>query len=400
MRLKITVVTAFLVGTFLFIAPPATAAGPDDQCDCVGDTTDDGRVDVEDLLFVISGWGPHPEHPADVNLNGFVDVQDLLLVISAWGQPCTVPGVFPDSWIHGAAACIPQPQPLIQVHRYNADTYILRQSKCTNFEGPFIYLLFGQNKVLMQDTGASNVPMFNTVQSVISQWLAEHNQQSIQLVVSHSHGHGDHVFCDSQFNSQANTVVVGTSQTAVRNFFGITAWPTQIVQYELGGRTIDVIPIPGHQSAHIALYDRKDGLLLTGDTLYPGRLYIQDFAAYKASIQRLVSFTIDKPVCHVLGTHIEMTNTPGADYPVGTTFQPNEHVLELGREHLLELNQAILAMGNTPQYEVHDDFIIYPLGLFGLTEPPCCQTKHASVADHNDDGEQRPLLVRMGAVRK
>ena len=63
--------------------------------------------------------------------------------------------------------------------------------------------------------------------------------------------------------------MVGLSSTAVASFFGISAWPTEIVEYDLGGRIIDVIPIPGHQSAHIALYDRQTGLLLTGDTLYP-----------------------------------------------------------------------------------------------------------------------------------
>ena len=81
--------------------------------------------------------------------------------------------------------------------------------------------------------------------------------------------------------------------------------------YDLGGRTVDVIPLPGHQTAHIALYDAATRILFTGDSLYPGRLYFPkaDFATYKASIQRLVDFTADKPVNFVLGTHIEMTTT-------------------------------------------------------------------------------------------
>jgi hypothetical protein len=156
---------------------------------------------------------------------------------------------------------------------------------------------------------------------------------------------------------------VGTSQTAVRNFFGITTWPTQIVTYDLGGgRVLDVIPIPGHQSASIALYDRQTGILLTGDTLYPGHLFISAWTDYKASILRLANFTAaaDKQVCHVLGTHIEMTSTPGVHYPYGTVYQPNEHVLQLTRDTLLELNAACQAMGNTPVQQVHDDFIIVP----------------------------------------
>jgi len=30
-----------------------------------------------------------------------------------------------------------------QVHEYNADFYIIRESGCTHYEKPFIYLIFG-----------------------------------------------------------------------------------------------------------------------------------------------------------------------------------------------------------------------------------------------------------------
>ena len=83
---------------------------------------------------------------------------------------------------------------------------------------------------------------------------------------------------------------------------------------------------------------------MTGDTLYPGRLYVRDGAAFTASIRRLVAFTLDKPVAHILGAHVENTRTPYLDYPEGTTYQPDEHALELGRAHLLELNDALAAM--------------------------------------------------------
>ena len=57
--------------------------------------------------------------------------------------------------------------------------------------------------------------------------------------------------------------------------------------------------IPGKtRVASIALYDRRTAILLTGDTLYPGRLYVRDGPAFTASVQRLVAFTRDKPVAH------------------------------------------------------------------------------------------------------
>jgi hydroxyacylglutathione hydrolase len=350
---RFTRVIAIFCAVIIGQSASASACAP-------ADITANDVVDVDDLLAVINQWGAK-ESSADIapaGGNGIVDVDDLLAVINNWGPTGFASGTFPSLWINGGPNC--GTEPAIQVHQFNQNTYILRQSLCTNFEAPFMFLLFGDDKVLLQDTGASNIPLASTVYALINQWLVDHNKTSIQLVVCHSHGHGDHVFNDSQFIGQPNTVVVGTSQTSVKNFFGITNWPTQIVSYNLGNRLINVIPIPGHHTASIALYDHQTHTLFTGDTLYPGRLYISNFNDNKASIQRLVDFGHNNPICHVLGTHIEMSNTPGDDYPMGATSHPNEHPLQLGPEHLAELNAALIAMQGAPHIEVHDEFIIWP----------------------------------------
>jgi hydroxyacylglutathione hydrolase len=129
---------------------------------------------------------------------------------------------------------------------------------------------------------------------------------------------------------------------------------------DLGGRIVDVIPIPGHHATHVAYYDRRTGILLTGDHLYPGRLYIADFAAYLASTRKLVEFTATRPVAHILGCHIEQSSTPFVDYPVGTKYQPQEHRLELGRSHLLELLAGLEAMQGKPAKAFFRDFTIWP----------------------------------------
>ncbi len=266
---------------------------------------------------------------------------------------------FPSAWPDGTNCAAEAP---IFVWEFAEDTYILRQSLCTSFEGPFLYLLFGDEKVLLQDTGDGGIPVQSTVQGIIDGYLARKGLASLELVVTHSHGHGDHVGGDSQFQGAPGTTVVGASQSAVAQFFGISSWPTQAVTYDLGGRVLDVMAIPGHQSAHVALYDRRHDLLLTGDTLYPGRLYISDFPAYVASVGRLTSFvSAGNDVAWVLGTHIEMTSTPGDDFPFGASQHPNERALELLDAHLFELEGAVQAMGQNPVIETHDDFIVYPL---------------------------------------
>ena len=339
----------------------------------VGDFDEDGFVGGADLGLLLGEWDQQGSF-ADLDADGRVDGADLGLLLASWGPTETAPGVFPAHWISGGPACPTEPD--IQVHQYNENMYILRQSLCTNFEAPFMYLLFGTDKVLMQDTGAGGIAIADTVYAIIDDWLATHEQESIELIVTHSHGHGDHQAGDSQFIGQPDTTVVGLSQSAVANFFGIDDWPNEIVEFDLGGRIIDVIPIPGHQSAHIALYDRETGILFTGDTLYPGRLYISNFSQYVESIGRMVDFTETLPTCWVLGTHIEMTNQPGVDQPFGSTHHPDEHPLQLHRGHLLELLEAVIAMQDDPFIEPHDDFIVYPLG--GSEQSACCGRPHGA----------------------
>jgi glyoxylase-like metal-dependent hydrolase (beta-lactamase superfamily II) len=264
------------------------------------------------------------------------------------------PGTLAVSWMHGAPNCNQSTDPELQVHAYNPTTYIIRQDKCRTFEAPFVYVLIGGTSALLLDSGdLTSTTLRTTVRGLIG---------SRPLLVAHSHSHGDHVRGDATFAGQPATTVVGTTRAAVQAAFGITSWPDTVGQHDLGGRVLDVLAIPGHEQAHIALYDRQTGLLLTGDSLYPGLLFVNDWTAYRASIARLRDFAAARPIAHVLGTHVEMSATPGVVYPYGTTYQPNEHVLQLALAQLVELDAALAALGPTPpaQPQVHDDFIIDP----------------------------------------
>jgi glyoxylase-like metal-dependent hydrolase (beta-lactamase superfamily II) len=278
-----------------------------------------------------------------------------LLAGPAWAAP--KPLFAP--WIDGTAASEPQ----TQTQRYDRDTYVIRQSVKTNFEAPFLYLLFGKDRALLLDTGAGGLKIRPTVDAAIDQWLAEHHRTSIPLVVAHSHSHGDHRAGDAEFKDRPDTVVVGWSAPEVAAFFKIADWPNDIVKFDLGGRTLDIIPTPGHHPSHIMIFDERTRWLLSGDSLYPGRLYIPDaaFADYRASIDRAVAFTKRRHVSDVMGAHIEMSREPGKDYRDLARTHPDEHALELPYADLLKLQAALHAMGDAPKRDVHPDFIVFPL---------------------------------------
>ena len=145
-----------------------------------------------------------------------------------------------------------------------------------------------------------------------------------------------------------------------RSFYGIAKWPEEMGHIDLGERILDVVPIPGHDTLSVAFYDRQTGVLLTGDSLYPGRLYVRDYPEFVRSTQRLVDFTQGKIVAHILGTHIEQAATPYKDYVVGTKYQPEEHALALSRGQLLELNDALRQMGDKPRRMAMRDFTVWP----------------------------------------
>lgn len=268
-------------------------------------------------------------------------------------------------WIHGSDDCTSNTDPPIQAHQFDENTFILRQNKCLNGEGPFLYLLMGENRALLLDSGARphtprTLPVGRVVKKIINAWLARRGRSSVNLVVAHSHSHTDHFFGDTQFD-QPGTTVVGPSLPAIQRFFGLTDWPNRTATFDLGRRLVTVIPTPGHEETHLAFYDANTRVLLSGDMLYAGLLVVRDWPAYRASVARLAEFARSHPVDFILGAHIEMKRTPGECYDPATEFQPDEHVLELGPERLRELHEACERMGDAPRRDVHDEFIIEPI---------------------------------------
>ena len=98
--------------------------------------------------------------------------------------------------------------------------------------------------------------------------------------------------------------------------------------------------------------------LLTGDTVYPGRLYIQDWPAFVRTIDRLVRFCAANPVSHVLGCHIEMAGAPGVDYPVYTTYQPDEPPLQMTVDQMGDLRRALDEVDGRPGRHAVPDFVL------------------------------------------
>ena len=285
-----------------------------------------------------------------------------ILTTPAYAVPV---GLSEKLWIHGSEDCQVNRDPPIEVFAFDPTTYVLRQNKCLHAEAPFIYVFFGDHTVFVQDTGATaegdRFPLYDVIRGLIAErQRATANQ--LNVLVTHSHSHSDHTAADAQFRGQPGVTLIEPTMQAVRNHFGFGQWPSGQANLDLGGRTLIVVPIPGHQDESLAVYDETTKWLLTGDTIYPGRLYVKDWAAYKASISRLVDFSKTHEISAVMGTHIEISGA-GELFPPGSTFHPNEAPLPLTVDDMLQLHERLHQAGEKPKEIKMAKFVVAPIGM-------------------------------------
>ena len=179
------------------------------------------------------------------------------------------------------------------------------------FQEAISYLILGTDRALLFDTGTGMVPLRPLVEKLTH----------LPVTVVNSHTHYDHVGGNSEFDhilavnspyTRANMAgfphdelatevapdafckgaPVGLNTAAFRT----RAWKAagSIADgdaIDLGGRRIEVLQVPGHTPDAIALLDRANGLLWTGDSWYEGTLWLYvpetDLDAYERSIARL-----------------------------------------------------------------------------------------------------------------
>jgi hydroxyacylglutathione hydrolase len=277
--------------------------------------------------------------------------------------------LFPQAWNSG----LDPNEPAFQVQEIRADTFVLRQSLRTSFEAPFLYLLVGEEKALLIDTGVEGV----NLRAEVDKLLTASGHAGMPLVVMHSHGHGDHVGGDAGFADRPDTVIVGHTAEDVAGFFGIDQWPVDSGALDLGGRNVDVLPTPGHHASHVVVYDAATRILFSGDAIYPGRLFFvcDQAGEYAASIDRVADFAATHPIDWLLGGHVEMKAAAGQSFGQQSKSRRGEHVLELPGSAIGEVKAAFDDIGDYPRVTPFPEFMLlpHPEDPAGLSPPDWCR---------------------------
>lgn len=265
------------------------------------------------------------------------------------------PGNLRFTWIHGSVSAKANTDVRIQVHRYNEHTYILRQNPAIHWEAPFMYLLMGNERAVLLDTGATEeeefFPLRETVDKVLRRWSSAQNVEMPELLVMPLGSDQSQTAAIAQFANRPYTTVIAPGS-------GERASLVTQQQLDLGGRVLSVIPTPGLDALSITLYDPWSDLLLTGNAFYPGRLVIRDFQAYRNSLNSLVQLMYEESVSYVFGGRIEMTNRPGLDHRLRSNYRPGEHSLQLEPQLLETALQAVNLINGETDIRILDDFIL------------------------------------------
>lgn len=281
--------------------------------------------------------------------------------------------IFPQAWNSG----VNTDEPTLQVQQIDTNTLAIRQSLRTSFEAPFMYLIFGEKKALLIDTGVAGIDLRAEVDTQIENWLVRTGRDNISLVVMHSHGYGDHVGGDSGFSDRQDTVIIGHKRADVAAFFGLDDWPTQTVIFDLGNREVELLPTPGHHASHVMVFDKETGILFSGDTIYPGRLYFQcgKTQEFTTSIDRVAAFANTRNVSWVLGAHIEMKAQAGKSFNTQGLSRTGEHLLELPASIITKIQGGLHAMQGKPKVNQFDEFALFPhpADPTGMTPPNWCE---------------------------
>ncbi len=303
-------------------------------------------------------------------LNEFRALSLLFLVFTAmpalaleidFDPDAAAPGNMRFAWIHGSISAKHNTDVRVQVHRYNEHTYILRQNPAVHWEAPFLYLLFGTERALLIDTGATEeaeyFPIRETVDRLIDRWQAANGVSDVELLVLSSSDAPAQTAGTGQFRDRPATTVFEVKAGLPASRL-VVAEADGIGTIDLGARTVTVLSTPGVSAAGLSVYDPYTDFLFTGTTLLPGRIVIRDFDSYKASLERLLAFAQAQPIKWIMGAHIDMSAAPGVDYRLRSNYRPHERALELPASSLQRCYDVVNLINGARRAEILSDFIV------------------------------------------
>lgn len=174
--------------------------------------------------------------------------------------------------------------PRAHCHQADEDFFVLRQCRCATPEAPFLFLVrcSAPSSWVLIDSGdvAEPTELVSILDSVVGK---------SHLKVVHTHPHTDHIGGDAWFASRPNTTVVA-------NVVAIADSILPIFVISLGS---------GHSDDDYAFVIPRLNLLLSGDVIYPGYLYVRHWNGFIIEVERIAAAVKKYNIEWLIGCHIE-----------------------------------------------------------------------------------------------
>jgi len=152
-----------------------------------------------------------------------------------------------------------------------------------------LFLFAGTEKALLVDSGLGSGDLKETISKLTK----------LPVMLVNTHADYDHISGNAQFDkvfmhpaefARYKTELVDWNVSVGESHEVEPLWEGDVI--DIGGRSFEVVLIPGHTPGSIALLDRENRILLGGDSILADRIAMvnpwRDFDAYIFSIKKLI----------------------------------------------------------------------------------------------------------------
>lgn len=179
------------------------------------------------------------------------------------------------------------------IHALDPRTWLIEEEAECNV---YMYLLAGAERAILLDTGYGTIPLDEITASLTE----------LPVTVLCTHGHFDHIGGNGWFPRVlmhgADRELYHEHKLEVRKFAPHAIapdaardpeWFDGFLTLDLGGRTLEVFPTPGHTRGCIAVLDVERRWLFTGDTCCKAAVLLNfdhsaDLATYRGSVAAIL----------------------------------------------------------------------------------------------------------------
>ncbi len=166
----------------------------------------------------------------------------------------------------------------VQIFPINENTWRIQEDMVRSF------LLAGTKEALLIDSGF-HVPSMKAVAESLT---------SLPVKLLNTHADRDHVGGNNEFGTFYMSMAEASNYYHGENRKGVIVPVEHGDKLDLGDRELEIIGLPGHTPGSIAVLDVKNRVLISGDPIQDGNIYMfgvqRELHAYVLSLKRLETF--------------------------------------------------------------------------------------------------------------